>query len=151
MLKFRLRPNRYVMAKNYVQVVSTNKEYRDIALDWLTSNVEGQPVKARATLTLPNGAEVDATAFYGQNTPILKGKLEVSEPKFLGVIFGTDAVVSEYATNMDAVFEVLHVSNDKSYLALKPIQPAFSCIWFIPKPGIERSVQVTNVSRTKAQ
>lgn len=32
MLKFRLRPNRYVMAKNYVQVVSTNKEYRDIAL-----------------------------------------------------------------------------------------------------------------------
>lgn len=28
MLKFRLRPNRYVMAKNYVQVVSTNKEYR---------------------------------------------------------------------------------------------------------------------------
>ena len=52
---------------------------------------------------------------------------------------------------MDAVFEVLHVSNDKSCLALKPIQPAFSCIWFIPKPGIERSVQVTNVSRTKAQ
>lgn len=93
------------MAKNYVQVVSTNKEYRDIALDWLTSNVEGQPVKARATLTLPDGA----------------------------------------------VFEVLHVSNDKSCLALKPIQPAFSCIWFIPKPGIERSVQVTNVSRTKAQ
>lgn len=131
MLKFRLRPNRYVMAKNYVQVVSTNKEYRDIALDWLTSNVEGQPVKARATLTLPDGAEVDA--------------------KFLGVIFGTDAVVSEYATNMDAVFEVLHVSNDKSCLALKPIQPAFSCIWFIPKPGIERSVQVTNVSRTKAR
>lgn len=97
--------------------------------------MEGQPVKARATLTLPDGAEVDATAFYGQNTPILKGKLEVSE----------------YATNMDAVFEVLHVSNDKSCLALKPIQPAFSCIWFIPKPGIERSVQVTNVSRTKAQ
>ena len=94
MLKFRLRPNRYVMAKNYVQVVSTNKEYRDIALDWLTSNVEGQPVKARATLTLPDGAEVDATAFYGQNTPILKGKLEVSEPKFLGVIFGTIGVLN---------------------------------------------------------
>lgn len=102
MLKFRLRPNRYV------QVVSTNKEYRDIALDWLTSNVEGRPVKARATLTLPDGAEVAATAFYGQSTPILKGKLEV-----------------------------LHVSNDKSCLALKPIQPAFSCIWLIPNQCVK--------------
>lgn len=83
MLKFRLRPNRYVMAKNYVQVVSTNKEYRDIALDWLTSNVEGQPVKARATLTLPDGVEVDATAFTDRILRYLRESWKYQSLSFL--------------------------------------------------------------------
>lgn len=137
MLKVRLRPNRYVLAENYVQVVSRNAEYRQIALDWLAGNVEGRPLRTSALLKREGKSDIEAIAFYGQNSPVLKGKIEVVEPQFLGVMFGTERIVEEYAGQQDAVLQVYHVSNDKSVIAIIPTQPNFGCVWFVQKPGTE--------------
>lgn len=135
MLKIRLRPQRYVFAEKYCQVVSDEKAHRDVAINWIANHVTGKALITKADLELPTGEKTDAVAIYSQNIQEWQEGLEVCQPELMGVIFGVEAIIPEFAGSRDAVFKVMEIVNDKDYIVIQPIKPDFGSLWVVNNPA----------------